>query len=89
MDPHLHEERIHHQRDTAVVCAALAAVFVLTMLLNNFGEDPPELGRIRKSVRQHREILLEHQKIIEAVTSEWQAREQEWAEVRRAAPDLP
>lgn len=65
------------QRDQAVVCAVLMAALTLVACWSNFGREYPGLKETVQAVRQHRELLGEHQKLEAEVNEALMAARQE------------
>lgn len=74
---HGEQERLQRQRDQAVACAVLAVTLTVMALWNNFGREHPELASIQQAVRQHRELVASHHKILEDVHAALLANQQE------------
>jgi hypothetical protein len=55
------------QRDLAVVVAALLAVVAVAALWNNFAKASTDLETTNTAVVQHRELLAENQRVMDAV----------------------
>jgi len=73
------------QRDLAWVCAILAAIVTFAMGWDAFSRDWPEVRSSREALVAHRQMLAEHQKIMEAVNAALAANQQELARLRQSS----
>lgn len=60
-------DRLLQQRDLALACLILAVAMTGAILWSNFGAKPIEVEQANQAVRQHRELLTTHQKIMQEV----------------------
>lgn len=77
--------RLLRQRDQAVAALLLAVSLAGALVLANAGPERPEMGVVATAVRQHREAIVVHERVLQDVEAALYQNRSELKRLRAAA----